>query len=120
MSSRRDTPDERSLMTTFQMNAENNITAYTSGEQVTESAGETETFTSRQELAALAEKWPAARLVEIWNGLPGVEPVERFTSRQVAVTRIWKTIQQLEPGGTQARRATVKKPATRKKAPPEA
>src|SRR6266478_3607623 len=121
MSSRRDTPDERSLMTTFQMNAENNITAYTSGEQVTESAGETETFTSRQELAALAEKWPATRLVEIWNGLPGVQPVERFTSRQVAVARVWKAIQSLEPGdGAQAPRATAKKPAARRKAPPAA
>ena len=26
-------------------------------------------FRSRPELAALAEKWPATRLVEIWNGL---------------------------------------------------
>ena len=33
------------------------------------------------------------RLVEIWNSLPGVKPVERFTSRQVATTRIWKVIQ---------------------------
>ena len=104
-------------MTTFQMNAENNITAYTSGEQVTESAGETETFISREELAALAEKWPAARLVEIWNGLPGVEPVERFTSRQVAVGRIWKAIQRLESGGAGPRpRATAKKPPSRRKA----
>src|SRR6266576_4794348 len=121
MSSRRDTPHDRSLMTTFQLDAENNITAYTSGEQVTESAGETETFISREELAALAEKWPAARLVEIWNGLPGVEPVERFTSRQVAVTRIWKAIQSLESGdGAQAPRAVAKKPAARKKAAPAA
>src|SRR6266576_3299369 len=121
MSSTTDTPDERNLMTTFRIDTENNITAFASGEQIKESAGETETFSSRQELTALAEKGPAARLVEIWNGLPGVEPVERFTSRQVAVTRIWKAIQQLEPGGgMQARRATVKKPVPRKKAPPTA
>src|SRR5947207_13936047 len=121
MSSRRDTPDERSLMTTFQIDAENNITAFTSGEQVTESAGETETFSSRQELTALAEKWPAARLVEIWNGLPGVEAVERFTRRQAAITRIWKAIQPLEPGAVaRPPRVAVKRPDARKKAPPAA
>ena len=108
-------------MTTFKIDAENNITAFTSSEQIAESAGETETFRSRKELAALAEKWPATRLVEIWSGLPGVQPVERFTSRQVAVARVWKAIQSLEPGdGAQAPRATAKKPAARKKAPPAA
>jgi len=105
-------------MTTFRIDRENNITAFASGEQIDETAGGTETFRSRQELAALADKWPATRLVEIWNGLPGVQPVERFTSRQVAVTRIWKAIQGLEPGGgAPAPRATAKKPAARKKAP---
>ena len=37
------------------------------------------------------------RLIEIWNSLPGVEPVKRFTSRPVALTRIWKAIQRLKP-----------------------
>src|SRR5438445_7456531 len=111
----------RNPMMTFRIDRENNITAFASGEQIDESAGETETFRSRQELAALAEKWPATRLVEIWNGLPGVQPVERLTSRQVAVTRVWKAIQGLEPGdGAQAPRAAAKKPAARKKAPPAA
>src|SRR6266404_7141063 len=120
-STRGHSPDERSIMTTFRMDAENNITAVTSGQQISQSAGETETFSSRQELTALAEKWPAARLVEIWNGLPGVAPVERFTSRQVAISGIWKTIQHLEPGGgARPPRATAKKPAARKKPLPAA
>src|SRR2546429_9698395 len=91
-------PTKGAFMTTFRIDTENNITAFASGEQIKESAGETEIFSSRQELTALAEKWPATRLVEIWNGLPGVETVERFTSRQVAPTRIWKAIQGFEPG----------------------
>src|SRR5438477_10601446 len=100
------------FMTTFRIDAENNITAFASDEQIKESAGETETFSSRQELTALAEKWPATRLVEIWNGLPGVEAVERFTSRQVAATRIWKAIQSLEPSDVaRPPRATPKKAA---------
>ena len=38
-------------MTTFRIDAENNITAFASSEQIEESGGETETFTSQQELA---------------------------------------------------------------------
>ena len=75
-------------MTRFKIDRENNITAFGSSEQIEDSGGETEIFASRQELAALAEKWPATRLVEIWNSLPGIEPVERFTSQQAAISRI--------------------------------
>src|SRR5436309_15209274 len=103
-------------MTTFRIDAENNITAFAS-EQIQESGGETEIFTNQQELAQAAGKWPAARLVEIWNSLPGVEPVERFTSRQVAVTRIWKAIQHLQPSvGAPGRPVAPKKGRARKKA----
>jgi len=53
--------------------------------------------------------------VEIWNSLAGVEPLERFTSRRVAVARIWKAIQYLEPAGGHRRTAPTNK-ATKKKA----
>jgi hypothetical protein len=33
-------------------------------------------FASEQELQKLASEWPMKRLVEIWNRLPGVEPVD--------------------------------------------
>jgi hypothetical protein len=36
------------------------------------------------------------RLLEIWNGLPGVKPVTKFANRKAATERIWKAIQQLE------------------------
>ena len=91
-------------MPTFTIDTENNVTVFASPKQI-EGAGEgTETFSSAEELAALATKWPGARLVEIWNSLPGVEPVDRFTSRQVAVRRIWKAIQHLQPSGRAPRR----------------
>jgi hypothetical protein len=35
------------------------------------------------------------RLVEIWNSLPGVQPVTKFTNRKIATERIWKAIQGL-------------------------
>ena len=55
-------------------------------------------FTSEEQWAKMAADLPMSRLVTIWNGIPGLTPVERFTSRAKAVTRIWKALQNLEPG----------------------
>jgi hypothetical protein len=108
-------------MTTFRIDADNNITAVGASEQIEESGAETETFSSVQELTALAEKWSAARLVEIWSSLPGVQPVQRFTNRQVATTRIWKALQRLAPSGeAETGRVAVKRPSVGRKAPPAA
>src|SRR5262249_52104157 len=35
------------------------------------------------------------RLVAVWNGLPGVEPVKKFKSAKIAASRIWERIQGL-------------------------
>jgi hypothetical protein len=50
-------------------------------------------FASEQEFEELANEWPMKRLVEIWNHLPGVEPVARFTDRKTAMRRIWRALQ---------------------------
>ena len=55
-------------------------------------------FSSEKEFAELAADWSGTRLVEIWNSLPGVQPVNKFTNRTTAVRRIWKAIQSLDPG----------------------
>jgi hypothetical protein len=104
-------------MATFTIDGNNNITVLASSEGIEESGEGTETFSSSQELATLAATWPGSRLVEIWNSLPGVEPVERFTSRQVATARIWKAIQNLQANaGAQRRQVAPKKASTRKQA----
>jgi hypothetical protein len=104
-------------MPTFTIDTENNITVFASLKDMEGQGEGSETFSSFEELAALATKWPGVRLVEIWNSLPGVEPVERFTSRQVAVTRIWKAIQHLQAGGgADRRRAAAKQSGAKKKA----
>jgi hypothetical protein len=36
-------------------------------------------------------------LVEIWNNLPGVRKIGKFTDRETGVRRIWRAIEQLEP-----------------------
>jgi len=55
--------------------------------------------------------------VEIWNGLAGVQPVQKFTSRKTAVTRIWKAIQRLgQDGVMQSATAQAQKPKAKKAA----
>ena len=105
-------------MTTFRIDAENNITAMGGSEQIEESGGETETFGNLQELTALAAKWSAARLVEIWRSIPGVQPVRRFTNRQVATTRIWNALQRRGPRDDEKTgRGAAKRPRVARKAP---
>jgi hypothetical protein len=83
-------------MTIFTIDPDNNITAFASAAEA-KSKAEAERFRSAKELAQLAANWPGSRLIEIWNGLPGVSPVRKFTSRQTAVNRIWTAIQNLAP-----------------------
>jgi len=104
-------------MTAYTIDTDNNITVFGSLKEIGGGEEGNESFSNLEELAVLAGQWPGARLVEIWNSLPGVEPVERFTSRQVAVTRIWKVIQHLQPtGGAHRRTAAARKGSAKRKA----
>jgi hypothetical protein len=40
-------------------------------------------------------RFPAARLVDLWNGLPGAEPIKRFKDRPTAIKRFWAAIEAL-------------------------
>src|SRR5947209_13281494 len=88
----------------FHVTTEGLLTAITpeSGEQ--ENAGQ-RVVTSRNEWETIAGNWPLKRLVAIWNALPGVTPVEKFTSRQIALQRIWRALERPE----QARRTASAK-----------
>ena len=55
------------------------------------------TFTTQKELATVSSEWPTGRLIGIWNQLPGVPAVRKFTDRNTAVARIWKAVQTLAP-----------------------
>jgi hypothetical protein len=82
-------------MKTFTIeNDSNNITVHASAKEA-EVAPDSERFGNEAVLARLAANWPAARLVEIWNSLPGTTPVNKFKDRATAVSRIWKAIQSL-------------------------
>lgn len=53
-------------------------------------------FTTLEDLARLASGWPASRLIALWNNIPGQAPVKKFTSRDIAVGRIWRALQQVD------------------------
>ena len=64
-------------------------------------------ISSKDEWESVAGEWPLKRLIAIWNGLPGVTPVEKFTNRHIALERIWRAIEFPE----QARRQATAKSA---------
>src|ERR1700724_1969942 len=107
------TAARRKTMATFTIDSENNITGYAPGEAIPDN--NTERFTTESELAHLAAQWPAARLIEVWNSIPGLAPVRKFTSRKTAVARIWKAAQSLVSGQNAPDVRT--KPAKSKKRP---
>jgi len=86
-------------MRTFAIDTDDNITVFASREELGDLKAGTQSFANEEELARLAAGWPGSRLVEIWNSLAGVQPIQKFTSRKTAVIRIWKAIQGLGPGG---------------------
>jgi len=61
-------------MKTFTIDSDDNISVFSSAEEAGQKAG-VERFHSIDQLMALAESWPANRLIEIWNSLTGVKPV---------------------------------------------
>jgi hypothetical protein len=82
-------------------NETNNITVHRSVKEA-EAVANSERFGTEAALAKLAANWAAARLVEIWNSLPGETPVRKFKDRTTAVSRIWKAIQNLDQGAPAA------------------
>jgi hypothetical protein len=86
----------KTIMTTFTIDEQNNITAFGSAEEAAATtATRFDSFSSQQELAELVAGWPAERLVAIWNSLPGVTTAKKFKDRTTAISRIWERIQGL-------------------------
>jgi uncharacterized protein DUF3489 len=105
----------RTIMTTFTIDSENNITAFGTPEEAAATATTPfDTFASQKELTELAAAWPAERLVAIWNSLAGVVAVEKFKSPKIAVGKIWARIQSL--GEAAKPKAEPAKPKAGKKA----
>ncbi len=58
-------------MSTFTIDAENNITAHAT---LPAGADESQSFSTAKELARLTAEWPMSRLVDTWNSFAGVAP----------------------------------------------
>src|ERR1022692_4318289 len=126
-------PGDHTKMKHFTIAAENNITVHASPKAALDTGAAA--FATEEQFADLIGP-DNKRLVEIWNSLPGVKPVTKFTNRKVATERIWKAIQGLgerasaapgsEPrvGAINADTALVEvpaaEPATARTAEPEA
>jgi NAD-dependent oxidoreductase involved in siderophore biosynthesis len=88
-----DAAKRRFKMKTFTIeNETNNITIHATVQDA-EAVTNAERFRNEAGLAKLAADWPAARLADLWNSLPGATPVKKFKDRATAVNRIWKAIQ---------------------------
>jgi Protein of unknown function (DUF3489) len=85
-------PGDQTKMKHFTIDAENNITVHSSRTAARVTAAGV--FANEVQFADLIGPDPK-RLVEIWNSLPGVKPVTKFTNRKVATERIWRAIQGL-------------------------
>jgi len=66
-------------------------------------------FGSLDELRQVAAPWPASRLVHLWNGIPGVTEVKRFTDRKTALDRIWKALENGSAKSTAQTKASRKR-----------
>jgi hypothetical protein len=78
-------------MRVFSMDPDNRLVVFASEQEVPE--GASECFRNEQELAEVAQPWRTSRLIALWNQIPGVKPVTKFTDRKTAVRRIWAALQ---------------------------
>ena len=82
----------------YTIQPDNNITTFDSAKEAKAAmSGDYEQFASAKELAKLAANWPATRLTEIWNSLPGVKPLAKFKDRVTGANRVWQALQSQTP-----------------------
>jgi hypothetical protein len=94
-------------MKMFSITASNQVRVFASEQEAP--AGEA-LFGSAEEFAALVQEWPLARLVGVWNQLPGAKQVCKFTDRKSGVRRLWQAVQGLAvKAGQQRRKAVLKR-----------
>jgi hypothetical protein len=110
-------------MPSFTIDPDNNFTALI---EVPAGADRSTVFSTAKELAKLIADWPISRLIDAWNSFAGVapfddlKPIKKFTSRKVAVTRIWQAIARLSPDVAQPAKSVAPVGLKAKKSPAKA
>src|SRR6266852_1213777 len=80
-------------MPSFTIDTDNNVTAYTTPEEAAKADASLPRFSSEAELAKLAADWPADRLIDLWNSIPGHSKLTKLGPK--AAARIGKALQPL-------------------------
>src|SRR6266852_1370584 len=102
-------------MPTFTIDTDNNVTAYTTLDEAAKADASLPRFSSEAELAKLAADWPADRLIDLWNSIPGNSNLTKLGPK--AAARIWKALQPLAAASSEApKQAKAGKPAKGAKA----
>jgi Protein of unknown function (DUF3489) len=97
-------------MPTFTIDTDNNVTAYTTPDEVAKADASLPRFSSEAELAKLAADWPADRLIDLWNSIPGNSTLTKLGPK--AAARIWKALQPLTAANGEAAKPTkARRPA---------
>src|ERR1700682_2877007 len=91
-------------MSTFTIDADNNVTAYTSPDEAAKADTNLPRFSSEAELAILAADWPADRMIDLWNSIPGNSKLTKLGPK--AAGRIWKALQPLAAANGEAPKPT--------------
>jgi hypothetical protein len=74
-------------------------------------------FKTKAAIADWANDQTMAEIAAYYNGLPGVKPVKKFESRDVAVTRIWAVLSPDKPKVARKLKAAGKKATSGRKQP---
>src|SRR5882762_9295741 len=98
-------------MPTFTIDTDNNVTAYTTPDEATHADASLPRFSTSTELAKLAAEWPAGRLIEIWNSIPGNTQLTKLGPKPAA--RIWKALQPLAAANSEAPKPTKPRKAAK-------
>jgi hypothetical protein len=105
-------------MATFTIDTDNNVTAYTRPNEAAKADASLPRFSTEAELAQLAADWPADRLIDLWNSIPGNSNLTKLGPK--AAARIWKALQPLAASNSDAPKpAKAVKPAKGAKAAKE-
>src|SRR6202035_1228682 len=72
-------------------------------------------FKTKAALTEWADDQTMAEIAAYYNGLPGLKPVKKFESRDVAVTRIWGVLSPDKPKVAQKPKAGRKKATSGRK-----
>ena len=74
-------------------------------------------FKTKAALTEWAKDQTLAEIAAYYNGLPGVKPVKKFESRDVAVTRVWAALSPDTPQVARKPKAAGKKATSGRKQP---